>query len=144
MSTENRRRYQRLSGESIQASAKCRGILSLTAKFKPIKIIDFSQFGLGFSHEKKFSIGQELLFNLNRKQIQLTKIIGFVCHTEETDEGYQHGVQFDFSANTHMQSIEVEETLAKLEQQLQGSAGHKKGLITPQTGTDAPNSMPII
>ena len=142
MSTENRRRYQRLNGESIQASAKCRGLLSIAAKFKSIKITDFSQFGLGFCHEKEFSIGKELLFNLNRKHIQLTKVIGFVCHTEETEEGYQHGVQFDFSANAHMQSLEVEETLAKLEQIIQGNTGAKKGLITPQTGTDAPNSMP--
>ena len=144
MSTKNRRHYQRLNGESIQASTKCRGLLSITEKFKSIQITDFSQFGLGFCHEKEFKIGKELLFKLNRKHIQLSKVIGFVCHTEETEEGYQHGVQFDFSANKYMQSIEVEETLARLEQLIQDSSGEKKGLVTPQTGTDAPNSIPSV
>ena len=135
-SNSERRKNQRLKGSSIQAEVKHKSLFR-PGGYKPIKVTDFNRFGTRIIYDQKFRIGEELLLNFNKKNIQISKIVGFVCHIEELEEGYSYGIQFDFSANKHMRSVEVEESLSQMEEALE--EGSSTNIVKPHTGTQSPH-----
>ena len=137
LSSSERRQFQRLSGGTIQAEVKRKSLFKFRG-YKPLEILDFNRFGARVLHSERFRTGDELLFNINRQNISITDVVGFVCHTEELEHGFSYGIQFDFSANKHMRSAEVEDSLTRLEELLEG--GSPSNTNKPQTGTHSPHS----
>ena len=140
LSNNERRQYQRLSGSSIQGEVKRKRLFRIGG-YKQLKVVDFNRFGARILHSERLRIGEELLLNINRQDINVREIIGFICHMEEKDGGYSYGIQFDFSANKHMRSAEVEESLSRLEEALRTAT--LTNTITPQTGTKSPHSKTL-
>ena len=138
LSNNERRQYQRLSGSTIQGEVKRKSLFRL-GSYKKVKIVDFNRFGTRVLHSERFRIGEELLLNINRQSTNVREVVGFVCHVEELEDGYSYGVQFDFSANKHMRSAELEESLSLIEEAL-GTTGALASASKPQTGTQSPHS----
>jgi len=80
-----------------------------------IKILDFSRYGLAFESEKKYKTGEELTFEISEHSNQVIGVVGFVTHAEVHEKKYRCGIQFDFSANSHMRSKQLEQNLAEIE-----------------------------
>ncbi len=80
-----------------------------------IKVLDFSRFGLAFESTHKYKVGEELSFEISEHSNQVNDVIGFVTHLETLEKSYRCGIQFDFSANAHMRSVELEEALTQME-----------------------------
>jgi len=137
LSNNERRQYQRLSGSTIQGEVKRKSLFRL-GSYKKVKIVDFNRFGTRVLHRERFRIGEELLLNINRQSTNVREVVGFVCHMEEFEDGYSYGVQFDFSANKHMRSAELEESLSRIEEALGTDA--LASASKPQTGTQSPHS----
>jgi hypothetical protein len=137
LSNNERRQNQRLNGSTIQGEVKRKSLFRLGG-YKQLKIVDFNRFGARILHSERYRIGEELLFNINRQSINVREVIGFVCHVEEQEDNYSYGIQFDFSANKHMRSAELEESLSQIEEALE--AGLLASTNKPQTGTKSPHS----
>jgi hypothetical protein len=117
MHENERRKHQRLSGSSIQTSLKRKGFLSFSS-YKSVKVVDYSRFGVGIVHNEKYRMGDELLFSFSKQNEHIEHVVGFVCYIKELDEGYSYGIQFDFSANKHMRSENIEKALTRIEKLL--------------------------
>lgn len=89
-----------------------------------ITVLDFSRFGLAFESTHKYKVGEELSFEISEHNNQVDDVIGFVTYLEALEKGYRCGIQFDFSANAHMRSVEVEEALTQMELNLLATAKH--------------------
>ncbi len=137
LSSNERRQYQRLNGSTIQCEVKRKSLFRLGG-YKKIEVVDFNRFGARVLHSERFRIGEELLINISRQSSNAREVVGFVCHAEELDDGYSYGVQFDFSANKHMRSAELEESLSRIEETLE--AGTLASTSKPQAGTQSPHS----
>lgn len=137
LSNNERRQYQRLSGSTIQGEVKRKSLFRLGG-FKKIKIVDFNRFGARIIYSERFRIGEEILLNINKQSTNVREVVGFVCHAEELEDGYSYGVQFDFSANKHMRSAELEGSLSLIEEALE--AGACASASKPQTGTQSTHS----
>ena len=80
-----------------------------------IKVLDFSRFGLAFESDHKYKAGEELTFEISEHSNQIEGVIGFVTHAEVHEKKYRCGIQFDFSANAHMRSKQLEQDLTEIE-----------------------------
>lgn len=138
MHEKERRKHQRLGGSSIQASIKRKGFLSF-GSYKSVKVVDYSRFGVGIVHNEKFRMGDELLFSFSKQNEHIEHVVGFVCHMKKLDEGYNYGIQFDFSANKYMRSKNVEEALTHIEKLLDNKMLNTESEIKvpPNNKTDA-------
>ncbi|MBV1870180.1 MAG: PilZ domain-containing protein [Gammaproteobacteria bacterium] len=138
--SSERRQNKRLNGSSIQAEVKRKGLFRLGG-YQKIKVADFNRFGTRIILNQRLRVGEELLFNINKKNINIKSIVGFVCHIEEVEDGYSYGIQFDFSANKHMRSADIEESLSQIEGTLEESGG--TNMVKPHIGTQSPHSTSL-
>ncbi len=137
MHENERRKYQRLSGSSIQTSFKRKGFLSFSS-YKSVKVVDYSRFGVGIVHNEKYRMGDELLFNFSKQNEHVEHVVGFVCYIKELDDDYSYGIQFDFSANKHMRSENVEKALTRIEKLLDKTVNaESENELPPHNETDA-------
>ncbi len=137
MHENERRKHQRLSGSSIQTSFKRKGFLSFSS-YKSVKVVDYSRFGVGIVHNEKYRMGDELLFNFSKQNEHVEHVVGFVCYIKELDEDYSYGIQFDFSANKHMRSENVEKALTRIEKLLDKTVNAEGEIeAPPHNETDA-------
>lgn len=137
MHENERRKHQRLSGSSIQTSFKRKGFLSFSS-YKSVKVVDYSRFGVGIVHNEKYRMGDELLFNFSKQNEHVEHVVGFVCYIKELDGDYSYGIQFDFSANKHMRSENVEKALTRIEKLLDKTVNAENEIeLPPHNETDA-------
>ena len=83
-----------------------------------IKVLDFSRYGLAFESDHKYKTGEELSFEISEHSNQVDSVVGFVTHAEVHNKKYRCGIQFDFTANDHMRSEQLEQDLTNIEQNL--------------------------
>ena len=83
--------------------------------------LDFSAYnGVAFASNNELSVGDRLELDLSLQHENVSRIVGEVCNKTETGHNrFRYGVQFDFSANEHMQSSHVHDTLEKIDHLMQ-------------------------
>lgn len=125
-STEHERRNHGriIKPSALTVFARHPGLMGKLLQPDGIKVLDFSRFGLAFESEHKYRTGEELAFEISARSDHADGVIGFVTHSEKNENLYRCGVQFDFSANSHMRSYDLEEALTKIELNLLAAANH--------------------
>ncbi len=114
----NRRKHARYGVGSLHVSLHRMGLLGLFADQVEVRPIDFNATGLAFRHSRVLSPGQPVVMELATEQYQLSRVVGVVRYTTRMKNHFRCGVEFDFSANEHMGSVTVKETLLQIEQTL--------------------------
>lgn len=121
---ERRNHGRIIKPSALTIFARHPGIMGKLLQPDGITVLDFSRFGLAFESEHKYKTGEELSFEITEHSNQIEGVIGFVTHSEKNEKLYRCGIQFDFSANPHMRSYELEDTLTKMELNLLAAAKH--------------------
>ena len=81
--------------------------------------MDFNRRGMGFESTGQHRIGEQVLLDLSLDDKNITDVVAFVCNARRSQSGqYRHGVRFDFQANAHMRSKDVEYVIENIELEL--------------------------
>ncbi len=119
---QNRRRTDRYGHCNLYVTVNPKSALTWLHKPQVVNWMDFNQFGMSFVGKKKYRLGKTLLVNLSidgENKESLSRIVGVVRNIGEEYSGqYRCGIEFDFGANTHMQSEALRERLTNIEQTL--------------------------
>jgi len=119
--THNRRREKRLSCHgnlSVVVKNSNKGFLGLFQKTGTATWMDFTHLGMAFQTDQRFDPGEQLLLDLlitDTSQVSLCNVVAVVQHaTILPNNLYAYGVEFDFQANTEMQSTDMEQGLQNI------------------------------
>ena len=115
-SNDERRQHGRIvRPTALSVTARHPGFFGKLHQPDGIKVLDFSRFGLAFESDNKYKAGEELTFEISEHSNQVEGVVGFVTHAEAHEKKYRCGIQFDFSANPHMRSKQLEQGLTEIE-----------------------------
>jgi hypothetical protein len=126
---EERRQYERYSTGSMTASVSFQDNTSGEIFVESVKPVDFNSNGIAIQTNLDFEIGDEISLNISLGRNRVSNIIGTVRNMLKQENNTRYGLKFDFAANEHMRSEEVEEILANIERDLkkkQNSPSRKK------------------
>lgn len=111
-----RRQHGRIVRPSgLTVFARHPGLMGKLHQPDGIKVLDFSRYGLAFESDHKYKTGEELTFEITEHSNQVEGVVGFVTHAEVHEKKFRCGIQFDFSANDHMRSTQLEQDLTNIE-----------------------------
>jgi len=81
--------------------------------------MDFNRYGMGFETTNQHRIGEQVLLDLSLDDKNISDIVALVCNARRSRSGqYRHGVKFDYRANDHMRSKDVEYAIESIEVKL--------------------------
>ncbi len=116
---KNRRQYSRFDTSGLLVTVKHYEISGDFKNSEKVTPVDFSPFGIAFESVQEFDIGDKIILELSKSRERISGIIGTISNILEVDEDKtRYGVEFDFTANEHMCSEEVENALNNIKQQL--------------------------
>lgn len=117
---QNLRRIPRYGVGSLRAWIQKPGLLGMFENHVELSPIDFNQTGMAFRHDHLLIPGQSIVLDLKKENHVLNSVVAIVRYTSQQANHFRSGVEFDFSANEHMSSEEVTQTLAEIESLLKG------------------------
>ena len=112
---EERRQYARYSARSMTASISFQDESSGEICVESIQPIDFNSFGMAIETNLAFEIESKICLNISQGRNHASDIICTVRNMVNQGNKNRYGLQFDFTANEHMCSEEVEEILSNIE-----------------------------
>ena len=116
---KNRRQYSRFDTSGLLVTVKHYEISGDFKNSEKVTPVDFSPFGIAFESVQEFDIGDKIILELSKNRERISGIIGTISNILDVDEDKtRYGVEFDFTANEHMCSEEVENALNNIKQQL--------------------------
>jgi len=119
MSQEQRTepRYHKTAHHNLSVTVKRpHSILDTFRKPLTATWMDFNRYGMGFESMGKHRIGQQVLLDLSLDDKNVTDVVALVCNAHRSQSGqYRLGVKFDFRANDHMRSKDVERAIESIE-----------------------------
>jgi len=112
---EERRQYARYSAGSMTASISFQDKSSGDVCVESVQPVDFNSSGMAIETNLDFEIESKISLNISLGRNHASDIIGTVRNVLNQGNKNRYGLQFDFAANDHMCSEEVEEILANIE-----------------------------
>ena len=112
---DERRQYARYSVGNMTASISFQDKSSGEVCVESVKPVDFNSNGIGIQTNLDFEVGDKISLNISLGRNHASDIIGTVRNVVNQGDKNRYGLQFDFAANEHMSSEEVEEILANIE-----------------------------
>jgi len=112
---DERRQYARYSAGSMIASISFKDKSSGEVCVESVKPVDFNSSGMAIETNLDFEVENKISLNISLGKNHASDIIGTVRNVMNQGDKKRYGLQFDFAANEHMQSDEVEEILANIE-----------------------------
>jgi hypothetical protein len=83
--------------------------------------MDYNHLGMAFESGDRFGLSSEVLLQLDisdLKDVSLSNIVARVRNIARRSDRYRYGVEFDYDANAHMNSVEVKTNLTDIEEVL--------------------------
>ena len=98
---------------------RTRGILRSVCRPLTATCIDFNCYGMSYESMTQQRVGEQVLLDLSLGDKCVTNVVALVCNARPSKFGrYRHGVLFDFRANEHMRSRDVESAIECIEADL--------------------------
>ncbi len=117
-----KRKLHRYEHGNLAVKVKKAGLLSVLFSPKIVSWLDFTQEGIAFISDNRYTIGTLLKLDLSlvgEQQIQTNNISAVVKNIQTRPEGFRYGLEFDFDQNNYMRTSEVKTALADMEQLLE-------------------------
>lgn len=113
-------RYYKSTHHNLSVKVKRpSGILGAFRKPLTATWMDFNRNGMGFESMGQHRVGEQVLLDLSLDDKSVTDVVALVCNERRSQSGqYRHGVRFDFQANAHMRSKDVEYVIESIELEL--------------------------
>jgi hypothetical protein len=115
---DERRQYARYSAAGMNASVSLQDESSGDICVESVQPVDFNSFGMAIETNLDFQIENKISLNISLGKDHVSDIIGTVRNVINQGNKNRYGVLFDFAANEHMRSEEVEDVLAHIEMSL--------------------------
>lgn len=112
-----RRRFRRHPSVKLIASAKSKkGLFNPWVEVLPR---DYSKRGMAIETQEAFEINQPITLSITLEmelgEIHVTKVEGVIKNKIPSSPIPRYGVEFDYSANRHMKSVETQSQLGRIE-----------------------------
>ncbi|MGD0168578.1 MAG: PilZ domain-containing protein [Smithella sp.] len=115
---EERRQYARYKATSMTASISFQDETSGEVCVESVQPIDFNSFGMAIETNLVFEKENKISLDISHGRNHASDIICTVRNVMNEGNKNRYGLQFDFAANEHMCSEEVEEILSSIENNL--------------------------
>lgn len=119
----SRRKKNRYAHGNLRVTVLQARIAGLWHQEQAVTWMDFNSLGMAFAtNEHHFRIGARLRLNLSiddEQSVAVQNIIAVVRNINANRYNCRYGVEFDFEANEHMRSRQVQQQLENIEQILE-------------------------
>ncbi|HUN55685.1 MAG TPA: PilZ domain-containing protein [Smithella sp.] len=115
---EERRQYARYNATGMTASISFQDETSSDVCVESVQPIDFNSFGMAIETNLVFEKENRISLDISCGRNHAPDILSIVRNVVNKGNKNRYGLQFDFAANAHMRSEEVEEILSSIEDTL--------------------------
>ena len=115
---EERRQYARYIARSMTTSISFQDVSSGEICVENVQPIDFNSFGMAIETNLVFEKENKISLDISHGRNHASDILCIVRNVVNKGSKNRYGLQFDFAANEHMCSEEVEEILSSIENNL--------------------------
>jgi hypothetical protein len=112
---QDRRQYSRYKVGDMIAHISFRDESSGAVCVESVKPLDFNSYSISFETNIDLEIESRISLAISKGRYHASDIVCIVRNVVKQGNKNRYGLQFDFSANEHMGSEELEEILANIE-----------------------------